>query len=190
MNFLFAPIPGFKKIAQRPNLIDAVLVVLGVAIVFLGYRTAQLASVQLLTFPNFVRAFFDVGVGVSVAWFAIAGVVLLLGEAAGGDIHLRKQGFEKALALTGLAAVPLVFTGIISMLAALIFNGFWPSCGGLYWVIQGITWIGVVLGTPGLYFALALEYGLKLPRKNALGITLTLLAVTIAVATLQYYVFA
>ncbi len=190
MNFLFAPIPGFKKIAQRPNLTDAGLVVISVAVVFLGYRTAQLASVELLTLANFVRAFFDVVVGISVAWFAIAGVALLLGEAAGGTIRLREQGYEKALALTGIAAVPIVFAGIIAMLTALLLNSFLPACGGQHWIVLAILWLGVVLGTPGVYFALALEYGLKIPRKAAAGITLIVFAATLIVVTLQYYVFA
>ena len=189
MDFLLKPLPGFKKLVQRPRLGDAALVVVSVVIVFLGYRIAQLAAGNLLTAANFVRAVFDVVIGAGLGWIAIAGAAVLLSEAVGGEVP-RKRGLETALVLTGLSAVPIVFAGIVAMLVALVLNAFWPSCGWQHWIVLAIMWLGVALGVPGLYFSLALEAGYKMRRAAAVGITLILLAATIAVVTLQYYVLA
>jgi len=183
MNFLIAPVQSFATLRKRAPLGDAFFIVASVWIVLIGLQLSRLASVDALSKQLITRSIADTTYAVLAVWLAVSGVAYLLSHALAEHRHAKgaapKVEFASIVTLAALAATPLAIAGIIAiaveMIAVVV-----PSSGMVvFWITRGLLWLGVLVGTPGLYFALGLHAVMGIRKSSAAWIAIFLTAVTV-----------
>ncbi|MFH0831202.1 MAG: YIP1 family protein [Parcubacteria group bacterium] len=176
MNYLSSPVKSFKAIAKHPRVSDAVFVVASIWIVLLGLQLARLAEIDALTWPLALRSLAVTAFGVIAVWLAAAGLGHLLAQTAGG-----KARFTPLVVIAGLAATPLAIAGILAIVVDLIAAVVPLSDYAVTWITRSLLWAGLIVGTPGLYYALGLQAvsGIKRVTAGLIAVFLTLSVVLV-----------
>ncbi|MFO0704612.1 MAG: YIP1 family protein [Candidatus Andersenbacteria bacterium] len=180
MNFLKTPVQSFRELKKNALVTDSLFVVGSIWIVLLGLQLSRLANHDALTTVLIVRSIAEITFWIIAIWLTVSGLAYLLTQSSGA-----KANFNAILVMSGLAAIPLAFAGIIAILVQLLALMSFAPENAVFWATRLLLVVALLLGTPGLYFALGLHAITGVRKSVAIVISVFLSIATILILLLQ-----